>query len=124
MPYSEGMHSLSSLLPKPIQAPKPAEEFMDCLRSMSFYFEHSIKEGENYRMLYIGCGGPLRIQGIGRVGSETLRIDVKDADGISSHIITHVSQCSVQFQVFSPANETEAEEKVLLGFAEGQEAKP
>src|SRR5438105_2378266 len=97
---------------------RPAQEFVEEL-SIQLEFMRRSKPEQAVRILYGGVFGVMRALRVTAKGKDTLGIVVRGSDGVDHGIVAPVSQCSFMLSFFAPTVE-EPDERIILGFAEGQ----
>jgi len=96
------------------------DDFINAMNAQLAWINRQKKAEEAVRIHYGGAFGVMRAIRISPEGTDFLRIFARDESGTAHQIIAPVSQCSFMFSLFVPS-EKEPEEKVILGFAEGQQ---
>jgi hypothetical protein len=99
--------------------PRPADEFVQEICIHLRRVEQQKKRGQAVRIMYAGSFGVMRVSQVTPKGRDFLRIVVRDDEGVEHSIFAPVSQCSFMFSLFVPTAK-EPEQKIILGFAEGQ----
>jgi hypothetical protein len=100
-----------------------AAQFIERLRFVAIATEVYLQPGEYYRLWYGGEFGILRLADIRGSDDDLLTLTVIDEEGRVSKIVTTASQCSVQFEVFTPQEgEAVSPPREMIGFL--QEPQP
>jgi hypothetical protein len=99
-----------------------AEDFIQHLRSVAIITEAHLKGDEYYRLWYGGAFGILQLADIRGSGGDILTMTVIGEYDGPMKLVTTVSQCSVQFEVFVPEHAQEVlNPRVVLGFSDSED---